>query len=116
MSFQRYQRKLEQLRNEYHRKIVQGISLHDIQFDGWYRLGNPIIETLKSFDKEKSCYVVEPIEVKGLSWDGNIVAVDLRDYYVYLRYMDLSTENLRKIYKQVKKKNFTPVPEMKSGW
>jgi hypothetical protein len=79
-------------------------------------LGTPLIETLKSFDKEKSCYVVEPIEIKGLNWDGNIVAVDNRDYYVYLRYMDLSTENLRKVYKQVKKKNFTPVSGTKTGW
>lgn len=116
MSLQHYQRKLEQLRNEYHRKIVQGISLHDIQFEGWYRLGTPLIETLKSFDKEKSCYVVEPIEIKGLNWDGNLIAVDNRDYYVYLRYMDLSTENLRKVYKQVKKKNFTPVSGTKTVW
>jgi hypothetical protein len=79
-------------------------------------LGTPLIETLKSFDKEKSCYVVEPIEIKGLNWDGNIIAVDNRDYYVYLRYMDLSTENLRKVYKQVKKKNFTPVSGTKTGW
>jgi hypothetical protein len=79
-------------------------------------LGTPLIETLKSFDKEKSCYVVEPIEIKGLNWDGNLIAVDNRDYYVYLRYMDLSTENLRKVYKQVKKKNFTPVSGTKTGW
>jgi hypothetical protein len=79
-------------------------------------LGTPLIETLKSFDKEKSCYVVEPIEIKGLNWDGNLIAVDNRDYYVYLRYMDLSTENLRKVYKQVKKKNFTPVSGTKTVW
>lgn len=116
MNLKYYQRKIEKLRNEYHKRIVQGICLHDIQFEGWYRLATPVIETLKSFDKKKGHYFVEPIDVKGFSWDGNIIAVDMNDNYIYLRYMDLSTSNMQKIYKMVKKKQFTKVDEVHNTW
>lgn len=111
-SAERYLRKMGELRNEYHRKIVQGICLYDVSFEGWYRLANPPIETLKSYSREKHCYVVEPVEIKGLGWDGNIVAVDINDRYLYLRYMDISLINLKKIYKMIKKREFVRVNEM----
>lgn len=108
----RYLRKIELLRNEYHRKIVQAICLYDIQFEGWYRLSQPPLETLKSYNRNLKCYTTEPVEIKGLGWDGNVIAVDINDRYIYLRYMDISLINLKKIYKSIKRGEFVQVNEM----
>ena len=116
MNLKHYSRKIEKLRNEYHKRIVQGICLYDVAFEGWYRLAQPPIDTLKSYDRDRGSYFVEPIEVKGIAWDGNIIAVDMYDRYIYLRYMDLSTENMQKIYRMVKKKQFVKVDELYSHW
>lgn len=88
-----YTSTIDSLRNDLHRDVVQTASLMDVSFEGFYEFENPIDVMATYYNNDgKLCGKV--VKVVGISWDGNIISENDKGDDVYLRYKDLTIEQL----------------------
>ncbi len=88
-----YTNTLDKLRNDLHRDVVQTASLMDVSFEGFYEFNTPIDMVLSYYNNDREMKG-RTIKIIGISWDGNIMSEDMEGKEIYLRYRDVSLENL----------------------